>query len=397
MSAVDLEISTSTAREVRLEEDPGATVLSAGVRGSVLSPCGDELVVSTRLWSSGNVYRVRTRGYGGSGTPGVASPRITWTIAGQTPTDVIGELSIPSAGGSVPVTYFRHDEIATLVVLHSEAEPVTADVVATVSEPDGSFTETRTATFVGVGAVTGLTEEDQQKLASCVVRLVLAGGTSAPANAARLTQLSTEMVRLALPEQAAHVQEGAATILRPLADSADAGVRIDLADALHTYTIRLLDLDRAEQAAEPADEAIATYRAAFALAGADQARIRREVMIFAHALSHHRVKVPPLAARAQEEVVALLRAGADAGAASLVELADALHTLAIRLFEDDRRDDAVAAAEEAITRYAGAARLAGADIDKIRTELALFAVELDGQQEPDLALRAREAAAGARL
>ena len=288
---------------------------------------------------------------------------------------MIGELSIPSAGGSVPVTYFRHDEIATLVVLHSEAEPVTADVVATVSEPDGSFTETRTATFVGVGAVTGLTEEDQQKLASCVVRLVLAGGTSAPANAARLTQLSTEMVRLALPEQAAHVQEGAATILRPLADSADAGVRIDLADALHTYTIRLLDLDRAEQAAEPADEAIATYRAAFALAGADQARIRREVMIFAHALSHHRVKVPPLAARAQEEVVALLRAGADAGdvsAASAVELADALHTLAIRLFEDDRRDDAVAAAEEAITRYAGAARLAGADIDKIRSELALL-------------------------
>ncbi len=397
VSAVDLEISTSTTREVRLEEDPGSVVMSTAERGSVLTPCGDELVVSTRLWSSGNVYRVRTRGYGGSGTPGVAGALITWTIAGQTPTGVMGELLVPAAAGSVPVTYFLHEEIATLVVLHSEAEPVTANVVATVSEPDGSFAETRAASFVGIGAVTGLSEEDEQKLANCVVRLVLAGGPFAPASAARLTQLSTDLVRVALPEQAARVQKGAATTLRPLAESADAAVRIDLADALHTYTIRLLDLDRAEQAAESADEAIATYRAAFAIVGADQARIRREVMIFAHALSHHRVKMPPQAARAQEEVVALLRAGTGAGAASPVELADALHTLAIRLFEADRRNDAAAAAEEAITRYAGAARLPGADVDKIRSELALFAVELDGQQQPDLARRAREAAASARL
>ena len=114
--------------------------------------------------------------------------------------------------------------------------------------------------------------------------------------------------------------------------------------------------------------------------------------IFAHALSHHRVKMPPQAARAQEEIVALLRAAA----ASPVELADALHTLAIRLFEADRPNDGVAAAKEAITLYVGAARLAGAEVDKIHSELQPFAVELDGQQQPDLARQAREAAASAR-
>lgn len=389
VSAVDVEISTSTMREVRLEEEPGAVVMSTAERGSVLTPCGDELVVSTRLWSSGNVYRVRTRGYGGFGTPGMASTRVTWTIAGQTPTGLTDELLVPSAAGSVAVTYFLHEEIATLVVLHSEAAPVTAAVVATVSEADGSFGETRTASFVGIGAVTGLSEEDEQKFANCVVRLVLAGGEFARANAARLTELATDLVRVALPEQAAWVQHGAATSLRPLAESADAAPRMDLADALHTYTIRLLDLDRAEQAAESADEAITTYHSAFALAGADQTRIRREVTIFAHALSHHRVKMPPQAARAQEEVVTLLRPAA----AVSVELAGALHTLTIRLFEADRPLDAVAAAGEAIVMYADAARLLGAEVDKIHAELQLFAVELDGQHHPDLAQRAREAAA----
>ena len=103
--------------------------------------------------------------------------------------------------------------------------------------------------------------------------------------------------------------------------------------------------------------------------------------------------MPPQAARAQESVVALLRASG----ASPVELADALHTLAIRLFEADRIIDAVAAAREAITLYVDAARLIGAEVDTIHSELQLFAVELDGKHQPDLAQQAREAAASVRM
>jgi hypothetical protein len=64
----------------------------------------------------------------------------------------------------------------------------------------------------------------------------------------------------------------------------------------------------------------------------------------------------------------------------------------VRLIEVDRQADAVAAAEEAITRYADAARLTGADRTKIFSELRLFATELDGNGLHDLASRARHAA-----
>ena len=63
-----------------------------------------------------------------------------------------------------------------MVVLHSDSKSFTAEVVATVSEPDGTFSVTRQASFVGIGAVTGLTDADEQKLADCVVRLIQLGG-----------------------------------------------------------------------------------------------------------------------------------------------------------------------------------------------------------------------------
>jgi len=34
-------------------------------------------------------------------------------------------------------------------------------------QPDGSFSVTRQASFVGIGAVTGLTDADEQKLGEC--------------------------------------------------------------------------------------------------------------------------------------------------------------------------------------------------------------------------------------
>jgi hypothetical protein len=167
---------------------------------------------------------------------------------------------------------------------------------------------------------------------------------------------------------------------------------VELADALHSYTIRPLDIDRAEEAAQTADEAITVYQEAFTPAGADQATILHEVTIFANALSHHRNFLAQQATRAQEEEVALLKAAAGTDAASHVQLADALHTLTVRLLQVDRHADAVAAAQEAISRYGDAARLPGADRNKIISELRLFATELAGNGLPDLANRAREAA-----
>jgi tetratricopeptide (TPR) repeat protein len=240
--------------------------------------------------------------------------------------------------------------------------------------------------------VTGLTDEDEQKLADCVVRLIQLGGDRSRPNAARLTGLAVDLVRAGLLEQAARVQQGAVDLLRPLAAGPDPAVRVELADALHNYTIRLLEIDRAQEAAQTADEAIAVYHEASGLAGADQATILREVTIFANALSHNRIFLHQQATRAQEEEVSLLRSTGGTDAASQVQLADALHTLTMRLIEVDRRVDAVAAAEEAITRYADAARLPGADHNKIISELRLFGNELAGNGLPDLADRARQAA-----
>jgi hypothetical protein len=59
----------------------------------------------------------------------------------------------------------------------------------------------------------------------------------------------------------------------------------------------------------------------------------------------------------------------------------------------DRRADAVAAAEESITRYAEAAGSPVQTHNKIISELRFFfATELDGNGRPDLANRARKAA-----
>jgi hypothetical protein len=108
--------------------------------------------------------------------------------------------------------------------------------------------------------------------------------------------------------------------------------------------------------------------------------------------SHHRNFLAQQVTRAQEEEVTLLKAAAGTDAASQIQLADALHTLTVRLLQVDRHADAVAAAQEAISRYGEAARLTGADPTKITSELRLFATELDGNGLPDLANRAREAA-----
>jgi hypothetical protein len=138
LSSVDLEISSSAPRKVQLTEEPGAVVLSTDEHATVLTPCGDELVAATRLWSSGNVYRIRTRGYGGTGTPGTLSPKVTWTVQSQSADQPEGELVLITPSGLTTVTYLLLEDGATLVVLHSDSKSFTTEVVATVSEPDGS-------------------------------------------------------------------------------------------------------------------------------------------------------------------------------------------------------------------------------------------------------------------
>ncbi len=395
LDSVGIEVSLSPERKVDLDVDHATEAISTTGELTFVDQCGDELVSATRQWRSTTSMRLRVRGYARVSEPWVKTPSVTWTVGGLALASDTGTLSVPTPGGFANVGYAVDLDAARLTLTHEDTLPVTVPVEVAVSEPGGDYRVVKTATMTGLGAVTGLSEDDQARLTACIARLVL-GGTIGEAG--KLVRLSKDLLVAKLPLAATDAMTGAVTVYQAVATAspADPHARLDVANAQHTLTVRLLEVGRLDEAAPMAAGSIAHYTAAAALpvAPGDPDPVPpaciRELTLFSRLLAG---PLPAPAAQAQYVAVTLMRAESPPTTADgLIRLADALSTLTVRLLDAHRNDEALAAAQESRSLYVDAAEKPNADLAKISGELLLLSRLMAQYGRPEEAARAQRAA-----
>jgi hypothetical protein len=169
-SAADVEVTTSAAREVEIRPKVFTAELAANNPEVRHSPCGDELIWATRIQQTTMHFTVSTRGYGGTGDPGVTSPQITWTVGGITIPSVqgSGSIEVPTTEGTFTVKYDLTLDPAVLVLVGRGGERYSTEVKATATEPDGDFGHFAVAMFSPVGWTEGFGPDDLDKLTACL-------------------------------------------------------------------------------------------------------------------------------------------------------------------------------------------------------------------------------------
>ena len=169
-SAVEIEVTTSAPREVEIERK--VFLFEQAVQNPEIrrSPCGDDLIWATRIQQTTSHFLAHTRGYGGTGDPGVSSPVIAWTVGGVAVPQVPGfsSLEVPTTEGTFTVQYELTLDPAVLVLVGRGGERYEAEVKATATEPGGDFGHFVSATFDPVGWTEGYGAADLAALNRCL-------------------------------------------------------------------------------------------------------------------------------------------------------------------------------------------------------------------------------------
>jgi hypothetical protein len=168
--AVEIEVTSSAPREVEIERKVFLFEQAVQNPETRRSPCGDALTWATRIQQTTSHFLAHSRGYGGTGDPGVTSPEIAWTVGGVDVPRVAGwsSLEVPTTDGTFTVQYELTLDPAVLVLVGRGGERYAAEVRATATEPGGGFGHVATATFDPVGWTEGYGAEDLQALARCL-------------------------------------------------------------------------------------------------------------------------------------------------------------------------------------------------------------------------------------
>jgi hypothetical protein len=165
---VEIEIGTSSPREVEIHARHFKLLLATSDEHTVRTSCGDDIVSATRIWQTTSLYRASTRGYGGTGDPGVVSPTISWTVAGVPVSAGTGSVNVTTPDGTFSMQYDLTAEPNELSLIGRGGEKYAAPVLVTVTEPDGRYGRTATTTFNAVGWTTGLLTSDLVKADGCM-------------------------------------------------------------------------------------------------------------------------------------------------------------------------------------------------------------------------------------
>ena len=169
--SVDIEVSAAVPpRELTIERRNYETLLAERDSRPMGTPCGDTIVSATRIWQTTTHYRPTTRGFGGIGAPDVASPVLTWTVAGQTVAPGAGTVEVTTEAGQFTVQYELDADTGVLVLVARGGERYAAEVVATATEAGGANPVTATARFDPVGWSEGFSAADLAKLDRCITR-----------------------------------------------------------------------------------------------------------------------------------------------------------------------------------------------------------------------------------
>jgi hypothetical protein len=172
-SAVEVEVTSSAPREVEIRREVYTAELAVRPLETRQTPCGDDLLWAERTLQTTTHFIPSTRGYGGTGDPGTASPVISWTVGGvpvpaTPPAGGLGSLEVPTSEGSFTVQYALDVDPARLVVVGRGGERYATEVRATATEPDGDYAHVATDTFDPVGWTVGYGPDDLARLSACL-------------------------------------------------------------------------------------------------------------------------------------------------------------------------------------------------------------------------------------
>lgn len=166
---VEVEVRTSAPREIEIDRKVYLSEQAVQNPEIRRSPCGDELVWATRIQQNTTHFTPRTRGYGGTGEPGVTSPEIAWTVGGvPVPAAGDGSLEVATDEGTFTVQYDLTLDPARLILVGRGGERYAVEVKATATEPGGGFGHFTTATFDPQGWTEGFGPDDIEKLNRCM-------------------------------------------------------------------------------------------------------------------------------------------------------------------------------------------------------------------------------------
>ena len=224
--------------------------------------------------------------------------------------------------------------------------------------------------------------------------------TSANANhyamAVELLELSRQLTANGRPAEAIAPPRAAADILRGPAAAPDASADVtwSFAYSLMTVATRLMEAHRADEATAPAAEAVIAFRHAATSAGANHQAIAGELLSLSRQLTANGRPAEAIAPpRAAADILRRPAAAPDASADVTWSFAYSLMTVATRLMEARRADEATAPAAEAVTAFRHAATTAGANHHAIASELLNLSRQLTANARPVEAIEPPRAAA----
>ena len=224
--------------------------------------------------------------------------------------------------------------------------------------------------------------------------------TSANANhyamAVELLELSRQLTANGRPAEAIAPPRAAADILRRPAAAPDASADVtwSFAYSLMTVATRLMEAHRADEATAPAAEAVIAFRHAATSAGANHQAIAGELLSLSRQLTANGRPAEAIAPpRAAADILRRPAAAPDASADVTWSFAYSLMTVATRLMEARRADEATAPAAEAVIAFRHAATTAGANHHAIASELLNLSRQLTANARPVEAIEPPRAAA----
>jgi hypothetical protein len=227
-------------------------------------------------------------------------------------------------------------------------------------------------------------------------RAATSAGADQHALAGPLINLSNQLTANARPVEAIEPPRAAADILRgpAAAPGATADITFLFAFSLRLVATRLMEAGRADEAPAPATEAVAAFRHAAKSANANHHAMAGELLNLSRQLTANARPVeaiePP---RAAADILRRPAAAPDASADITWSFAYSLMTVATRLMEARRADEAPAPAAEAITAFRHAATSPGANHQAIAGELLNLSRQLTAAARPVEAIAPPRAAA----
>jgi hypothetical protein len=211
----------------------------------------------------------------------------------------------------------------------------------------------------------------------------------------QLLSLSSQWANTSHPPEAVAPAQAAVDVLRDVAPAPGSEMAhlSKLAEAWSTFTLRLIEAGRVEEALQPAVNTVAAYQRIAALPGADVVSIGQQLINLSSHLGNARQ--PAAAVAPAQAAVDVLRDAAPAAGSETVhlsKLAEAWSTFTLRLIEADRVQDALQPALDTVAAYRRVAALPGADVVSIGQQLINLSSHLGNARQPAAAVAPAQAA-----